>query len=174
MMSASRLIAVALGSVLIGFGLSQVRAQSDHMPLPEEFINRAAVAGIYEVKAARIALNNAQNAELKTFAATMIKDHTEVSDELRAVAGDFPIPTALDSAHQELIDQLNAATSADFDRLYWQQQTEAPKEAVSLFTQFSTGGANGAVKGFAAKNLPILQHHQEMLGGLEATVSPAN
>jgi putative membrane protein len=170
-MSVSRFIAIALGSALVAVGLSQVRAQSDRLPSPEEFINRAAIAGIYEVKAARIALNKAQNAQLRTFAAMMIKDHTEASEELKAVAGDFPIPIALDRTHQGLVDQLNAATAADFDRLYWEQQTEAHKDAVSLFTQFSTEGAKGAVKGFAAKNLPVLQHHQEMLGRLEATIA---
>lgn len=171
-MSASRLIAVALGSALIGFGLVQVRAQSQRVPSPKEFLNRAAVAGIYEVKAARIALNKAQNAELKAFAARAIKDHTAAGEELKAVAGDFPIPTALDSAHQELIDQLNAATSESFDYVYWQQQSDAHKDAVSLFSLFSTEGSNGTVKGFAAKALPTLQHHQEMLGTLEYSAVP--
>ncbi|BCP53808.1 hypothetical protein K32_24250 [Kaistia sp. 32K] len=161
-----------MGSALIGFGLSLVRAQVERVPRPEEFINRAAVAGIYEVKAARIALSKAQNADLRAFAATMIKDHTAAGEELKAVAGDFPMPTALDSAHQELIDQLNAATPENFDNVYWQQQSDAHKEAISLFTLVSTEGSNGAVKGFAAKNLPMLQHHQEMLGALEKTVVP--
>jgi len=166
-MSTLRLLAVALGSALIGFGLSQVKAQADQAPSPVEFINRAAISGIYEVEAARMALDKAQGADVKSFAATMIKDHTEAGEELKAVAGDFPVPTALDSAHQALIDELSAATSQAFDEIYWRQQSEAHKEAVSLFTEFSTEGENGAVKGFAAKVLPVLQHHREMIGNFK-------
>jgi predicted outer membrane protein len=92
-------------------------------PKPEEFINRAAVSGIYEVEAGKIALNKTQNAELKAFALTMVVDHTEAGEELKKVAGEFPVPSALDSAHQDLIARLNDAKAGEFDRLYWEQQS---------------------------------------------------
>lgn len=171
-MSASRFVAIMMGSALIAFGVSQLRAAPPRIPAAEEFINRAGIAGIFEVRAARLALERAQNPELRAFAATMIHDHTDTGEELRKVAGDFPVPTALDSEHQALIDELNAASSTTFDATYWKQLVDAHKEAVSLFTLFSTEGENGAIKGFAAKTLPMLQKHQDMLGRLAKVVDP--
>jgi putative membrane protein len=170
-MSTARLVLIAFGTALVAFGLSQANAQTESAPKPEEFINRAAVSGIYEVEAGKIALNKTQNAELKAFALTMVVDHTEAGEELKKVAGEFPVPITLDSAHQDLIARLNDAKAGEFDRLYWEQQSTAHKDAVSLFTQYSTEGANGAEKGFAAKTLPVLQHHQEMLGMLEPKIA---
>jgi putative membrane protein len=165
-------LAVAVVGALLVLRLSPAGAQSDHVPTPEEFINRAAVSGLYEVEASRIALAKGHHAELKGFAQTMVNDHTAAGEELKAVAGDFPMPEALDSAHQELIAELNTARPGDFDRVYWVQQSAAHKDAISLFTKYASQGENGAVKGFAAKTLPILQHHQEMLGALETTLAP--
>jgi putative membrane protein len=170
-MPTARLVFVALGAALLSLGVSHVTAQTVPVPRPEEFINRAAVSGIYEVEAGKIAINKTQNAELKAFALIMVVDHTDAGEELKKVAGKFPVPSALDSAHQDLIARLNDAKPGEFDRLYWEQQSIAHKDAVSLFTQYSTEGANGAEKGFAAKTLPVLQHHQEMLGLLESKIA---
>ena len=153
-------LAVAVIGALLVFNLSPAQAQNDHVPTPEEFINRAAVSGLYEVEASRIALARGHHVGLKEFAQTMIHDHTAAGEELKAVAGDFPMPVALDSAHQDLIAELDAARPGDFDRVYWMQQSAGHKDAISLFTKYASQGENGAVRGFAAKTLPILQHHQ--------------
>ncbi|MFI5409527.1 DUF4142 domain-containing protein [Kaistia sp. UC242_56] len=171
-MSIARTLVVALGTALVTLSLSPANAQSDAAPpKAEEFISRAAVSGLYEIDASQIALEKAQNAQLKSFATAMIADHTKAGEELKKVAGDLPVPTTLDSTHQALIDKLNAAKPGEFDRLYWEQQSAAHKDAVSLFTLYSIKGGNGAENGFAAKTLPTLQHHQEMLGALEPKIS---
>jgi len=110
-----RLLTVAIGSALIALGLSKAVAQTDHVPTPLEIINRATISGIYEIQAATIALDKAQGAGMRDFAAAMLKDHTEAQEELNAVAGRLPVPTDLDAAHKALVDELTAAAPEAFD-----------------------------------------------------------
>ena len=58
------------------------------------------------------------------------------------------LPTAIDAQHQGLIDALNKATPADFDKIYAEQQEEAHDDA--------------ALKCFAAKVLPVINQHKQV------------
>lgn len=165
----SKLIAMALGAALIVFGLSRAGAESADPITPQQFVEKAGIAGMYEVEAGQLAQERAASGDVKAFAATMVKDHSAAGEELKATAGDIPVPTQLDAPHQALLDQLKAASATSFDKLYVDQQVEAHKDAVALFTNYSTQGPNGALKAFAGKTLPTLQHHQMMVGTLKSS-----
>ena len=134
-----------------------------------DFAMKAAVSGLYEVEAGRIAASRAQDPAVRGFAEKMVADHTAANAELMRTAGTLQMPKQLDQPHADLIAALQSATN-DFDRLYMQQQIEAHREAVSLFTAASTTGPNGALRAFAAKTQPVLQMHQEMAGQIGAKV----
>lgn len=139
--------------------------RADPQPADESFAKTAAVSGLFEIDASRLALTRSSDAAIKQFAQMMIDDHTAAGDELRRVAGVMELPDALDPPHRDLVTALENS-GGNFDRVYVEQQVEAHRQAVALFTQFSTTGPNGAFRGFAAKTLPVLQHHQEMAGQL--------
>ena len=46
-------------------------------------------------------------------------------------------------------------------------QVSAHKDAVSLFERYAKGGDNTALKDWAGKTLPTLQHHLEMAQELD-------
>lgn len=144
-------------------------SRSDVQPESEAFAMKATIAGLYEIEAGRIASEKAKNADVRAFGQQMVTDHSKADEELRQVAGVMKLPMTTDAAHEALLQQLRNAGD-DFDRIYVQQQIEAHKEAVELFTQFSTTGPNGTFRGFAAKTLPVLQMHQEMAGRLAEQV----
>jgi putative membrane protein len=100
----------------------------------------------------------------------MVTDHTGTSKELTALAkgSTVPVPTALDAAHQKMLDTLKSASGADFDSTYKSQQVKAHKDAVSLFERYAKHGDNGDVKNWAGKTLPTLQNHLKMAEGLSA------
>jgi hypothetical protein len=56
------------------------------------------------------------------------------------------LPTKLDAKHQKLIDDLNAASNADFDKTYANQQVDGHKDAVSLFDSYAKKGDNAVPK----------------------------
>lgn len=80
------------------------------------------------------------------------------------------LPTALDAQHQGLIDALNKATPADFDKIYAEQQEEAHDDAEDLFEDYSEGGDNAALKSFAAKVLPVINQHKQEAERIEESL----
>ena len=134
-------------------------------PSTGDFVRDAAIGGMFEIQSSQLAKEKASGATV-TFADTMIKDHTKADNELKALvrsgAVEEPLPTALDSSHQKMLDQLKGESGADFARTYADDQVSAHKDAVSLFERYAKGGDNDALKQWASKTLPILRHHLSM------------
>lgn len=136
---------------------------------PEGFVTNAAIGGMYEVEAGKIAAERSANARIKVLGAKMVADHTAAGNELKpiAAAANLAVPTALDQRRQGLIDNLRGATDQDFDRVYLQQQEAAHNETAMLLGDYGRVGDNAALKAWAAKTLPVVQGHQQMIDGLD-------
>lgn len=129
----------------------------------EGFVTGAAVSDMYEVEAGKLAREKGQNAEVKAFGAMMVKDHTAMSDKLKAAlgkgdAGVTP-PTVLDERRQGMIDNLKGAGAADFDKAYLTQQVAAHDEALTLAKTYAENGDNAALKAHATEGAPKIQMH---------------
>jgi len=123
----------------------------------------AAMSDMYEVEAGKIATQKGQTAPVKGFAEMMVDAHSKTTEELKGIIAsekiNVDLPTKLDAKHQKLIDDLNAASSADFDSTYAKQQVDGHQEAVDLFDSYAKKGNNAALKAFAQKTLPVIQQH---------------
>jgi putative membrane protein len=128
-------------------------------PTTADFVKEAAVGDIFEIQSSQLAAERTDG-PTKAFASQMITDHQKTSNELKAMVQD--IPTALDSSHQKMLDKLVGLNSADFTKQYQSDQVNAHKNAVSLFQRYAKGGDNAALKDWAAKMLPDLEHHLQM------------
>jgi putative membrane protein len=147
-----------------------INAMTGSAPKTEDFIKMVAISDLFEVESSKLAQANAQDPKVKTFAAKMVKDHTETSNELKGLVSSgkakVELPAALDSSHQSKLDKLKGLKAADFDKQYVSDQQSAHKDAVSLFERYSKGGDNADLKSFAAKTLPHLQEHLKMADDL--------
>ncbi len=132
-------------------------------PSTTDFIQKAAMSDMYEIEAGKIATQKGQTAPVKEFAAMMVEAHSKTTEELNGIVAsekiNVDLPTKLDSKHQKLIDDLNAASNADFDKTYAKQQVDGHQEAVNLFDSYANKGDNAALKAFAQKTLPVIQQH---------------
>lgn len=138
-------------------------------PKTEDFIKEAAMSDMLEIEAAKVALQKG-DADDKKFAATMITDHTKTSTELKGLTpADLKgaIPTSLDASHQKKLDKLKDTKPEEFASEYDSMQVSAHKDAVSLFERYAKGGDNAALKDWAGKTLPALQHHLDMAQKLD-------
>ena len=138
-------------------------------PKTDDFIREAATSDMLEIAAAKIAEQKGTPAE-KSFAQTMVKDHTKTSSELKGLTPDnlkSAIPASLDSSSQQKLDKLNGAQGADFANNYDPMQVSAHKDAVSLFERYAKGGDNPKLKNWAGRTLPHLKHHLEMAQALD-------
>jgi putative membrane protein len=140
-------------------------------PTTADFVKEAAISDMFEIQSSQLAQQQG-NATEKPFAATMIKDHTRTSEDLKSMvsSGDLKaeLPTALDSAKQSELDKLKGLKGADFSSRYDSDQVSGHKDAVSLFQRYANGGDNPKLKDWAGKTLPALQHHLEMAQDLAA------
>jgi putative membrane protein len=142
-------------------------AQAQTAVSGEEFVKTAGVANMFEVESSRIAAEKSKKADVKSFADRMIADHTKAGEELKKTAkaadAKYVVPDKLDAKHQQALDELKAAAEAKFDATYVKMQTDAHKDAVDLFGAYAKQGDNPALREFASKTLPTLQHHYDMI-----------
>jgi putative membrane protein len=139
------------------------------MTAPNSFMTEAAKGGIAEVELSRVATTKAQNAEVKKFAQQMIQDHTNANAELKQLAGkkNITLPTELDAEHKALKDRLSSLSGAEFDKAYINAMVSDHEKTVNLFKTQADGGTDAETRAFAAKTLPKLQGHLDMVKGIQ-------
>ncbi len=127
-------------------------------PVDKEWVTTAGMAGLAEVQMGNLALQNAQNADVKAFAQRMITDHTKSNEELQQLvsAKGLTLPAQLDGEHKAAVDHLTGLTGAEFDKAYMQHMVADHNTAVA---HFSKNVEDADIKGYATKSLPVLQEH---------------
>lgn len=149
---------------LAGISGSALAADADRAaPDTRTFIEKAAVNGMAEVEAGKIALSKSQHPEIRSFAERMVKDHMLANTELSGIAASKGIetPTTLDAEHQAQLDQLASKSGAEFDRAYSRHMNMDHSKAIALF-EGASRSTDGAVAGFAKKTLPKLKEHKKL------------
>jgi putative membrane protein len=132
------------------------------------FVMAASTGGDTEVIASRLASTNAQSPKIKSFAATMVRDHSAANDKLRTIAqkSGFALASTATIEQQPELVQLQNLQGADFDKAYAAMMRKDHQDAVALFTSESSTGTNNDLKAFATQTLPTLQHHLQMAQSL--------
>jgi len=130
----------------------------------EDFVKKAAVAGMTEVQASKLAVEKSTDPLVKRFAQRMIEDHTKAGEGLKAAAAreGLSVPSDMDAAHEQVVDKLKGLSGAEFDKAYKAQMLKDHEEAVALFQGEAKEAAQSPVDKFAAETLPTLQMHLKM------------
>ena len=129
------------------------------------FVRAAAASDLYEMEASRLAEQRSQNAEVKRFAQHMLRDHAKTTGELKGMLPQLQgvsaqqMATSLDRQHQALLEQLQGAQGAEFDRAFARQQVQSHQAAVDLFRAYAQSGDDARLKQWASQTLPSLEGH---------------
>ena len=136
----------------------------------DAFVTNAAISDMYEIEAGQIAQKKGQSADVKAFGKMMVSDHTAMSNEMKPLitAAGKTAPAGLDERRKGLIDNLNAASAAEFDNVYLSQQEAAHSEALTLMQGYADNGDDAGLKGAAAKAVPKIQAHLDRVKQLQA------
>lgn len=154
------LLCTATGLALMHGAIAASLSEDD-----QGFLRKAGESGMLEIKASELAAQKSQHPEVKRFAEMMIKDHTAVDQELKALAESkgFQLPVELDGDKRDLMEELRQLDGPKFDEEYAEEvAVDAHKDAVDLFEDAADDADDPDVKAFAAKHLPALQNHLEM------------
>lgn len=129
------------------------------------FVVSLATSDMYELEAAKIAAAKSTNAKVKELAAMLTADHTASSAKLKALApteaAGTTLPTTLDERRKGLIDNLNAASAADFDKVWLTQQVAAHNEALTLLNGFKDHTETPGLAGLASDIIPKVTAHRD-------------
>lgn len=131
---------------------------------PQDFVNKAAAGGMFEVESSQVAVGRVQAAGVKDFAKSMISDHGAANAKLTTIATGqkLTVPKELDAKHKSDVEALRNGKEP-VDEAYVQMQRDAHTEAVELFESYTKDGDNAELKAFATRTLPTLKMHQEMI-----------
>jgi putative membrane protein len=138
---------------------------------PKDFMEQAAVGGMMEVEAGKVAQSQASSASVKQFAALMVKDHTAANEELKGIAAkkSVTLPTSLPADKQQHLDAMKKMSGADFDKHYIGMMVEDHGKTVSLF-QAGSKNSDAEASAFATKTLPIIEGHFTKAKEIQSTL----
>ena len=138
----------------------------------EAFITGVTLTDLYQIQAGKIAESKGQSDGVKAFGKSMVTDYTAMTNQLKHLfaATKTPIPTELGPRGKRMIDALNAASPADFDKLYLEQQQTAHAAELTLLSAYAEGGESKDIKPAAAKYVPKAQAHLDKVHELQAAL----
>lgn len=128
--------------------------------------------GMLEVEASKLALERATVPAVKTFAQTMVDEHTKANDELKSAAAqkNISLPAVLSDKSQRKYNDLLEKTGKDFDDAYTDLMVKDHKDAVDKFKKEAEKGEDAELKSWAAGKVATLEHHLEMAKATEKAV----
>jgi putative membrane protein len=134
------------------------------------FAMEAAQGGLTEVQLGRLAAERASAPVVRQFGQQMVADHSKANADLQQIAArkSLQLPTAPKSEQQAEFDKLSQLSGADFDREYVAYMTEDHEEDAEVFEAQAQHGNDADIKAFAAKTLPVIQHHLQMIKDIKA------
>jgi len=138
-----------------------------------EFMMKAAMSDMAEINMAQMALQKSSNDDVKRFAQMMIDDHTRMSNESKALAAQkgITLPATVSPKQMAMANSLQAASGADFDKMYMRDNVKAHEDAVKTFQSEINGGSDADIKAAAQKNLPTIQSHLQTARDISARMS---
>jgi putative membrane protein len=164
-------LAACSGTTTGAGGAAEMAADATPTDAPT-YVAMAGSSDLYEIESSRLALQRAPTAAVKQFAQMMIDHHTmttqQVTQAARA-AGMTPPPPSLLPPQRAMLDELQPASGAAFERLYLQQQRTAHRMALALHQNYARGGDTAQLRQTAGSAVPIVQRHIDQLHHLSPT-----
>jgi len=153
-------LAAALTLVLVG----PVRADDDKKLSDEEFVRKAAAGGLFEVKSAQFAMDQASSDQAKKFARHLLEDHTKANQELMALAArkGWTVPPGMEQKQADMLARVGKMTGKSFDSEFAKQQVDAHEETIKLFERAAKDCKDSDLRDWADKKVPALKEHLKM------------
>jgi putative membrane protein len=130
----------------------------------KKFLAMAAQSDQNEIALSRLAKEKGTNPAVKDFAAKMVTEHTEMTENMKPFADSWglPSPSGPDADAQKEWNKLNGMSGADFDKEYMSQMERDHTKALHAFTseakdtmdvKFQAAVVNGKTAVAAHKNM---------------------
>ena len=125
------------------------------------FIMAAAQGGMTEVKLGELASTSGTRADVKEYGQMMVKDHTAINEDLKALAAQKGaiLPKSLDAEHQGIVGKMAALKGSDFDDAYIAGMIQIHQKDAKAFKAESAATQDVDIKYFLNKSIPVVESH---------------
>lgn len=126
------------------------------------YVKMASASDLFEIQSSQLAVQRAQNPQVREFAQMLVTHHTQTSQQLMAAAqaaGMSPPQPMLMPMQQEMMQELQQASGGGFDRVYMRQQVPAHEMALALHSNYSRNGDTPSLRTTASAAVPIVTQH---------------
>jgi putative membrane protein len=140
------------------------------------FVKKAANINMTEVQLGKVAQEQGQSADVKSFGRRMVTDHSKLNDELTTAAAAMKakMPAKVSAKHQALIEKLSKLHGAEFDKTYAEDMTNGHANAVKLFEKAQAKVTQPDLKKYIDNALPILKNHLELAKKMKSSQAAPN
>jgi putative membrane protein len=157
------IIPLLLASMTFGFlfAVPCAQAQTALSKADTKFILAAAQGGMTEVKLGELASTSGVRDDVKSFGQMMLKDHTAINEDLKALAAQkgVTLSDSLDAKHQAMVDKLTSLTGSAFDNAYIKGMIKAHQKDAKAFKAEAAATQDADIKSFLDKSIPIVEAH---------------
>lgn len=154
-----------LAIVGLSLGMPAFAADSKLDKEDEAFVKKAAEGGMLEVKLGEIASTKGKREDVKNFGQHMVKDHSNANADLKTLAASkgVKLSEGLNTKDDTLVKTMSGKEGDAFDGAYVKDMIKDHEEDVKEFEKAANSAKDADVKAFAAKTLPVLKMHLEMI-----------
>ena len=138
----------------------------------EDFVKDVGLSSLVEIESSKLAITKASNAEMKAFAEKLVKDHSDASEELKALVASKEVMWTDEDpdlkAKKQKHESLQTLTGAAFDKEYLEDMINDHEGAMARFGRQAQNGKDAQIRAFAQKMQPALMEHLKMARDLRA------
>ena len=116
------------------------------------FMKKAAKGGMMEVAFGKLADQNGQSADVKSFGQRMVTDHGKANDELKKIAAEKNVQ----------LPNKEPKPSWSSDKAYIDMMVKDHEKDLAEFQQEASGGSDPDVKKFADDTSKVIQEHLQL------------
>jgi putative membrane protein len=166
-------ISATLGMALVAAGLlitvPHANAATTVSTADKNFIHAAAQGGMTEVKLGELAAQKATRDDVKAFGKRMVKDHSAINNDLKALAAQkgVTLPDSLDAKHQAMVDKMAALSGSEFDNAYIASMIKDHKADAKEFKAISAETKDADIKSFVDKSIPVVDGHLKRITAMK-------
>lgn len=167
-MKHARLKLAFIGAALLLPGAAFAQSGND-------FLMDAARGDNAEIMTGKLAQTKSGHKGVRSFAATLVADHTKAKKEIAVLAKSMSVnmPADVKPDAQQAYDKLADMSGPEFDREFVNHMLDDHKKDVAAF-QKEADAHDGKVSELAAKQLPVLKKHLAMAEDVQKTLENAN
>lgn len=139
-------------------------SRSDH-----KLLRKASVCSAYETAISQQATTRATNAQVRTFAQDLARDHERISRDLDSLAARRGALFPVENKHADDVADLAKKTGNDYDEAYLEDIIDSHEDAIKLLEKASKS-KDAEVAAFATTYLPVIRDHLAKAKQLEKLV----